>query len=153
MRTVPSYRAQSPASILLVDDNADGILARRSVLEELGYTIVTARSGSDALHTAEQQSFDLIITDYKMPSMDGLQLIGHLRKMGFVKPIILLSGFSETLGLDENGTGADAVIQKSANEISQLVRSTKRLLTTPKKPATSQTPAAKTATARITPKV
>jgi len=138
MRIAPSYRASSPALILLVDDNHDGVVARRSVLEELGYRVVPACSGPDALMHVEQQEFDLIITDYKMVPMDGLQLISHLRKNEFQKPIILLSGFADSLGLREELTGANVVIQKSANEITQLVRSTKRLLTAPKKPAGSQ---------------
>lgn len=138
MRIAPSYRASSPALILLVDDNQDGVVARRSVLEELGYTVVPACSGPDALQLTEQQEFDLIITDYKMDPMDGLELIAHLRQRSFQKPIILLSGFADSLGLREESTGANVVIQKSANEITQLVRSTKRLLTTPRKPAGSQ---------------
>ena len=138
MRIAPSYRASSPALILLVDDNQDGVVARRSVLEELGYTVVPACSGPDALLRVEQQEFDLIITDYKMIPMDGLELISNLRKREFQNPIILLSGFADSLGLREESTGANVVIQKSANEITQLVRSTKRLLTAPRKPAGSQ---------------
>ncbi len=138
MRIAPSYRASSPALILLVDDNQDGVVARRSVLEELGYTVVPACSGPDALLRVEQQEFDLIITDYKMVPMNGLELISNLRKREFQKPIILLSGFADSLGLQEESSGANIVIQKSANEITQLVRSTKRLLTTPRKPAGSQ---------------
>jgi len=138
MRIAPSYRASSPALILLVDDNQDGVVARRSVLEELGYTVVPACSGPDALLRVEQQEFDLIITDYKMMPMDGLELISNLRKREFQNPIILLSGFADSLGLREESTGANVVIQKSANEITQLVRSTKRLLTAPRKPAGSQ---------------
>lgn len=136
MRSDLSSRAQTPALILLVDDNQDGVVARRSVLEELGYKVVSARCGSEALRTVEQQVFDLVITDYKMSPMNGLEFIATLRQRGFRKPIILLSGFAETLGLREETTGADIVIQKSANEIAQLVRHTKRLLT-PKKPAGS----------------
>jgi CheY-like chemotaxis protein len=122
------------ALILLVDDNPDGILARQSVLEELGYRVVAAGSGSDALGKVERETFDLVVTDYKMQPMDGLQLIGELRKREFLKPIVLLSGFTDTLGLTPQSTGADAVLQKSANEITSLVRCVGRLLN-PRKPA------------------
>lgn len=137
MRSAPSHRAQESANILLVDDNRDGILARRSVLEELGYSVVSAGCGADALETVERQSFDLIITDYRMGPMNGLELIRKLREREFSKPIILLTGFAENLGLSAENTGADIVIQKSANEVANLVRSTKRLLSPPKKPAGS----------------
>lgn len=137
MRSVTSQSAPSDALILLVDDNRDGIIARRSVLEELGYRVVTAACGSDALDLHAESTPDLVITDYRMSPMDGLELIALLRKRGFHNPIILLSGFAETLGMHSENTGADVVIQKSANEVANLVRHTKRLLT-PKKPAGSQ---------------
>ena len=137
MRTLPSNRALSPALILLVDDNLDGVVARRSVLEELGYKVVPATSGYDALQTLERQQFDLVITDYKMSPIDGLEFIAALRQRGFQIPVILLSGFAESLGFRKETSGADAVIQKSSNEIAQLLRCTKRLLTPPKKPAVS----------------
>src|ERR1700685_4494256 len=116
------------ARILLVDDNANGLAARKSVLEELGYRIVTCTSGTDALEQFASHKFDLVITDYKMPRMDGLELISRLRKYTPDLPIVLVSGYVDTLGLNEASTGADVVIQKSANEVSHLLRSITRLL-------------------------
>ncbi|MBV8070505.1 MAG: response regulator [Acidobacteriaceae bacterium] len=139
MRSVSHDRAPSKAVILLVDDNRDGVMARRAVLEELGYQVVSAGCGSDALELAEKEDFDLVITDYKMTPMDGLELIAHLRQRNFKRPIILLTGFADTLGLRPESTGADIVIQKSANEIASLVRQSKRLLAPPRKPAGSHT--------------
>jgi CheY-like chemotaxis protein len=129
------------ARILLVDDNANGLAARRSVLEELGHRIVTAANGSEALEQFTAHKFDLVVTDYKMPRMDGLELIGRLRKHTPTLPIVLISGYVDTLGMNEASTGADVVIQKSANEVSHMVRSINRLLRrkpTPKKPAAAQ---------------
>ena len=140
MRSALPPRAPAQATILLVDDNADGIMARRSVLQELGYIVVPAGCGSEALKLVEKQNFDLVITDYRMSPVDGLELIRKLREAHFTNPIILLTGFAENLGLRPESTGADAVIQKSANEIVTLVRYTKRLLNAPRKPAASQTP-------------
>ena len=116
------------ARILLVEDNANGLKARRTLLEELGYRISTGTNGEDALDHFNRQKFDLVVTDYKMPRMDGLELIALLRKKSPSLPIILISGYAETLGLNEANTGADAVIQKSANEVSHLTRAVARLL-------------------------
>src|SRR2546423_6756282 len=110
MRSVSPYRAAAHSTILLVDDNTDGILARRSVLEELGYTVIPAGCGSDALKLVEKESFDLVITDYKMSPINGLELIKKLREGNFRKPIILLTGFADNLGLRPDTTGADVVI-------------------------------------------
>lgn len=114
--------------ILLVDDNVRGSLARKTVLEELGHNIHMASSGAEALEQFSQHKYDLVVTDYKMPRMDGLELIVRLRKQQPEIRIVLVSGFVDALGLCEASTGADAVIQKSANEVAHLVRAVNRLL-------------------------
>ena len=116
------------ARILLVDDNVSGSTARKTVLEELGHKVQVASNGADALEQFSQHKFDLVVTDYKMPRMDGLELIGRLRKHTPGLPIVLISGYVDTLGMNEVSTGADVVIQKSANEVSHLIRSVNRLL-------------------------
>jgi CheY-like chemotaxis protein len=127
----------APARILLVDDNAHGLSARRSVLEELGATIATASTASEALDALAHQPFDLVVSDYKMPRMNGIELIARLRKQSPGLPVILISGFVDSLGLSEDNTGADVVIQKSNNEVAHLVRAVSRLLRK-RKPVQSQ---------------
>ena len=128
------------SNILLVDDNRDGLLVRRSVLEELGYGVSVARNGEEGLKLFESASFDVVVTDYRMPRMDGAELIQRIRKLNPNARIILLSGFVDPLGLTEESTGADVVIAKSANEPAHLTRGVKRLLnrTTRKPPATQK---------------
>ena len=126
----------SNATILLVDDNKDGLVVRRSLLEELGYQVETTASAEEALKLFTSSRFDLIVTDQKMPRMNGTELIERIRKVDPDARVILLSGFVEPLGLSEQNTGADTVIVKSVNEPAQLVRAIKRLLNrpAPKKP-------------------
>ena len=130
-----SRNSSSPSivRILLVDDNAHGLTARRAVLEELGHKIVTASNGADALELFSESKFEVVVTDYKMPRMDGLELIKRLRKHTPGVAIVLVSGFVDALGLNEDNTGADAVVQKSSNEVTHLVRAVTRLTT--RKPA------------------
>jgi CheY-like chemotaxis protein len=71
--------------------------------------------------------------------MDGVEFIKHVRTADPGARVILLSGFVEPLGLNEENTGADTVLTKSANEPAHLMRSVKRLLNrTVKKPPLSQ---------------
>ena len=129
----------TPGRILIVDDNHLGLVVRKSVLAELGHEIVTTSLPHEALEMCLTQKFDLIVTDYKMPKMNGIELIKQLRLVNKTVPVILLSGFTNTLGLSEENTGASAVIQKSANEVAHLIRSVNQLLAKPaKKPARSQ---------------
>ncbi len=131
--------SQNPCGrILLVDDNSMGLLARRSVLEELGHQVMTCGTASEALDLCGKHTFDVVVTDYKMPKMNGIEFIGRLRKQHPATSVILISGFTDTLGLDEANTGADIVLQKSNNEVAQLIRAVNRLLRKPPAPAKKQ---------------
>ena len=121
--------------ILIVDDNDNGLLARRSVLQELGHEIVTSTTPEQALKLCISQKFDLIVTDFKMPHMNGIEFIKKVRASVGSMPVILLSGFTDTLGLTQENTGADAVIQKSSYEVTHLIREVNRLLMPRKGPA------------------
>ncbi len=114
--------------ILLVDGNAAGLAARKTVLEEAGHKVWVATGGVDAFDQFSNAKFDLVVTDHKMPRMDGLGLIKKLHATSPETPIVLLSGFVDALGLNEQTTGAAAVIQKSSTEVPNLVRAVARLL-------------------------
>ena len=128
--------------ILLVDDNDHGLIARRALLQELGYSIATASSGEEGFALFSKEKFDLVITDYKMSEMNGLELIRLIRSANPSTRIILLSGYVDPLGLNEQTTGADVVISKTSGEVSNLVRSVTRLLSrrVPRKPPASHKP-------------
>jgi len=127
--------------ILLVDDSRDGLVVRKMLLEELGFSVVTASSGAEALHLFSPGAYGVVVTDYRMPEMNGDELILKIRRLEPEARIILLSGFVEPLGLTEQNTGANAVVAKNARETVHLVRWVKRLLNAPppRKPAGKQT--------------
>lgn len=138
MKKTAGPAQRNARSILLVDDNPHGLVARRTLLEERGYQIATATSGEEALERFAAGNFDLMVTDYKMPGMNGAELIARVKELYPSMATILLSGFVEALGLTEKSTGADIVLSKSAGEAGHLVRSVARLLDFPaRKPAGS----------------
>jgi CheY-like chemotaxis protein len=142
-----SSQAPLPTRILLVDGNPSGLAARKMVLEEQGHKVWVASSSSDAFDQFSSHKFDLVVTDHKMPRMDGLGLIKKIQSISPDTPIVLLSGFVDALGLNEYTTGASAVIQKSAHEVPHLVRAVARLLRrkTPRKgPSTASRGPSKT---------
>src|SRR5262249_34979666 len=126
--------------LLLVDDNQNGLLARKSLLEEQGFVVTTARNGEEAFDSLSKEKFDLLITDFRMPKMNGIELIRRIRPLEPALPVILLSGFADALGLDEKSTGADVVINKGLHEIANLQRWVSRLLARkmPRKPPAAQ---------------
>lgn len=93
-------QAAQPSSVpakqvLIVDDEITITWLLRETLEQLSNCrIWTAAGGEDALTLCETTSFDLIITDYKMPGMDGLTLAGAIRRLQPDAVIVLLTGGS-----------------------------------------------------------
>ena len=136
MKSSTSATPSAAVSILLIDDNKSGLLARKHVLEEAGYKVSTANTPEDGLRQFAESAYGLVITDYKMPRMNGAQVIAALRAQRADLPIIIVSGQVDALGLTEQNTSADAVIAKSATEVTQMVRAVARLLArkTAKKP-------------------
>ncbi len=130
------------ARILLVDDNRMGLMARKSVLEELGCRIKTIGAAAEALEWLGRESCDLVITDYRMPGVKGAEFIGRIRELKPSLGVILISGFTDSLGLNEKNTGADVVIQKSSHEVAHMIRAVRSLLRDRrrKKPPTSEEP-------------
>jgi putative two-component system response regulator len=148
MTAHPSMRSSSCERILLVEDNPSGRRARQVVLEEVGYEVVAVCCGADAMERFGKEQFDAVVTDYKMPHLDGIELIARMRERSPRTPIILISGIAEVLGLDESNTGADVVIQKNCYEVAALTRAVARLLTS-RKPVRRQGARHEVATRRL----
>jgi nitrogen-specific signal transduction histidine kinase/ActR/RegA family two-component response regulator len=101
--------------ILLVDDEETLVYLWRAALEHLGYSVVVCTSSPEALDVfrAAPQSFDVVITDYTMPTMTGEVLARELRRIRPDIPIILYTGFSETMTAERARVlGIDALVLK-----------------------------------------
>ena len=83
-------------SILIVDDEANQRLMLEQALRTLAadWTIITAASGQEALDALARRPLDLIITDYHMPAMNGLELIARVRDRRLSARIILITAYS-----------------------------------------------------------
>lgn len=89
--------------ILLVDDETDLVEVVKKMLELLGYQVTTRSSSLEALAAfqAEPDQFDLVITDQTMPHMTGINLAGEILKLRPDIPLILCTGYSETVSESE----------------------------------------------------
>ncbi|BAN26427.1 response regulator receiver protein [Caballeronia insecticola] len=81
-------------SVLVVDDDYDSLLALRFVFEARGFTVFVAGHGKAALSLAVKHVPDIIVTDFEMPELDGIQLCERLRCSPALStiPVILISG-------------------------------------------------------------
>ena len=87
-----------PKRLLVVDDDAGLLLAVSETLRAEGYVVITARRGSEALVRVAESMPDLIISDIRMPGMDGYQLARNLRSAPHTRlvPIVFLTAKDET---------------------------------------------------------
>lgn len=81
--------------ILIVDDRALVLFVMERALEklEIDCDLVGARSGQEALEALEAQGFDLIITDLKMPDMDGVELTEQIRARGSDAVVVWITAY------------------------------------------------------------
>jgi CheY-like chemotaxis protein len=78
--------------ILLVEDHEDTLRSMKLLLKRLGYEVLTADNMSDALRIAEQQPFDILLSDIGLPDGSGLELLKRIRQTRDV-PALAISGF------------------------------------------------------------
>lgn len=83
-----------PRSVLIgiVDDDAEFLAALGSLVRSLGCKVETFSSGADLIGRANLSDFGCIISDINMPRMDGIELMGILRRTAEGLPIILMTG-------------------------------------------------------------
>ncbi|HEX7813749.1 response regulator [Dyella sp.] len=81
--------------ILLVEDDPDVAFVVSALLESADFHVTVASDGQQGLEIAMQERPELIITDFMMPVMSGLDMIGRLRAQGYERPIILCSAVAE----------------------------------------------------------
>ncbi|MFH1655878.1 MAG: response regulator [Candidatus Omnitrophota bacterium] len=101
--------------ILIVDDDPDILDILRIVLTEENFDVIQATDGEEALELAKEKSPNLIVLDYKMPKVSGIEVCKQLRKDILLQhlPIIMLTGKGETKDKVEGlGAGADDYIVK-----------------------------------------
>ncbi len=114
-------------TILLVDDEDIMIDVGKPMLEKLGYGVIVAKGGENAVDAVSESgdNVDLVILDLIMPGMDGSRTFDAIREIHPKMPIILSSGYSlKGKATDIMQRGCNAFIQKPFNisELSQLIR-------------------------------
>ena len=115
-------------SILVVDDEPQIRRVLKTVLGRQKYSIRTASDGEEALVLMKEWSPDLVITDLRMPNMDGIELCRSLRKRSAVPIIVLSVRGEEATKIQALDEGADDYVTKpfSPNELLARVRAALR---------------------------
>jgi YesN/AraC family two-component response regulator len=100
--------------ILIVDDDIGLLYAleRGTNIYHPNYQVVTATNGIMALNHLRMQSFDLMVTDYKMPGMNGLDLAQTTRQISPTTHIVLMSGNPDSLKDSVSRLHLDGYLEK-----------------------------------------
>ena len=85
-------------SFLVVDDSEDTIAMLEELLKVAGANVMTATNGADALRIADENEFDVILSDISMPEMDGFEFLQRLRKIDGRQnvPVVAITGFGRS---------------------------------------------------------
>lgn len=99
--------------ILVVDDEPLVCDAVKMMLAFDGHVVETASNGKEALAVLERSQFDLVITDFQMPTMKGDELAAAIKARNPKQPIVMITAYAEMLHASGNPlTGVDYVISK-----------------------------------------
>src|SRR5690349_17059108 len=120
---------QVPAAILCIDDEEPALALRRIVLERAGYRVFTALTGKEGIEIFRYQPIDVVILDYWMADMNGLDVAGELKQLNAKTPIIMLSGYTSIL--DEGLGKVDLWLRKGEGNPEQLLMALVHLLGKP----------------------
>jgi CheY-like chemotaxis protein len=108
----PRPRALESVRVLLVDDDVEVREIARAMLEEMGAVVIEAKAARDVLLLLRTEpDIDLVLADYTMPHMTGLELAQQIGTMLPGVPVVLMTGYSATT-LGDMGPYVRAVLQK-----------------------------------------
>jgi CheY-like chemotaxis protein len=109
----PLQFSWSNSRILIADDEPDMREIFAAWFRQLGCIVTEAADGQEALDAVSRDRFDAIVTDVRMPRLDGVQLVRQLHRTGHYTPIVIfVSGFADLTLVDAFDLGVEAVMSK-----------------------------------------
>ena len=81
--------------ILIVDDEEDILELLSVILHDEGLRVLAASNGVEALGILAEEKIDLVISDVRMPQMNGIELLTELKNKGPHPPVVFISGYSD----------------------------------------------------------
>ena len=117
-------------TILVVDDEVKMCHVLKMALEDDGHNVITAGSGQSAIEEIKKRTFELVITDMKMPKTGGMRLLAHIKKADPELPVIIMTAYGtiET-AVEAMKEGASDYILKpfDIEQMKQVARKTMRI--------------------------
>jgi CheY-like chemotaxis protein len=99
-------------NILVVDDNKFLRIAVSKMLSRLGYEVSSADSGENGLSIFLKNKFDIVLSDYEMPGIDGVAFACSVKKSSPCTPVVIMTGAGKETVFSRKSTAVDEVISK-----------------------------------------
>ena len=107
------HRPEGGLRVLVVDDDDDLRAAIREVFLMRGFAVNTARDGAAAVKMARRERYDVVVSDLRLPGMDGLEVTLALKKLRDAPRVVLITAYPEWDTFDEaRNVGVERVIGK-----------------------------------------
>ncbi len=122
------------AKLLIVDDDPGVLYFIQNMFQANGYEVVIARNGEEAIESVKTDMVDLVVTDLRMPRMDGMELLRELKSaLAPSLPVIMLTAYtSDETALEAKKLGAFAYMAKPF-DVAALLDVVKRALSAEEK--------------------
>ncbi|EDM77740.1 response regulator receiver domain protein (CheY-like) [Plesiocystis pacifica SIR-1] len=103
----------APTSVLVIDDNDDLTENIVEILDDLGVYVRVAGSGEEALEIFDERRWDLVVTDVRMPGINGIELLAQLKERSPGTPVLVMTGYADRdTRAAAHRSGALAVVHK-----------------------------------------
>lgn len=89
---------EATSTFLCVDDEPNVLTMEKMLLESVGFRVLTAASGADAIEIFQSENVDVVVMDYAMPGMNGLETARIMKMLKPAVPIVFLSAYAELPG-------------------------------------------------------
>jgi CheY-like chemotaxis protein len=115
---------EAGGKILVVDDNKFLRIVVSKMLSRLGYEVSSADSGENGLSIFLKNKFDIVLSDYEMPGMDGVAFACSIKKSSPRTRVVIMTGAGKETVFSRKSTAVDEVISKpfTLAEINETIR-------------------------------
>ncbi|HZL10438.1 MAG TPA: sigma-54 dependent transcriptional regulator [Prolixibacteraceae bacterium] len=111
--------------ILIIDDDRLNLMVLKEIINKAGYIVIEAENGETGLQLVHTEHPDLVITDFQMPGMNGIEVLSQIQELNIGLPVILLTGFGDVvLTIKSIQLGAFDFLEKPVdpNQLKTVIR-------------------------------
>lgn len=100
-------------SVLVVEDDSEFRDVVVTTLKRAGYKVYESENGAEAMKLLEKTKIDIVLSDIRMPVMDGMDLLKHVQELAEKPKMVMMTGFSTTTKEEAISAGAETLVEKT----------------------------------------